>query len=421
MVRSNHFIELGAYTAGSAACIQRVDLRRHLYLIGKTGTGRSTLLHNLLQSEIAAGGGVALLDPHGDLTEAIADSIPSCRVNDVIYFDPSDLAYPIGFNPLHNVALEQRPLVAAQIVASFRHIWADPWGPRLEYVLTYAIRLLLDAPGSTLLGLSKLLVDDAFRAQLVCSCCDPLVKNYWTFEFDSYPERLKAEVISPLQNKIGTLLASPALRNILGQPKSTLDICRVMDDGQVLIVNLSKGKLGEGPTNLLGALVTTAFAQAAETRANQLEDERRDFQLVADEFQNFATESFSAILSEARKYRLSLVLAHQFLGQLPPLLRQAVTGNAGSMIAFRIGSEDAALIADEVGLQSPSALTELPNFATWARLMSNGLPLEPRRIETLEPFGDRVERLDAVRHRTRARYARPRQVVENRINRFLEH
>jgi hypothetical protein len=222
-----------------------------------------------------------------------------------------------------------------------------------------------------------------------------------------------------VQNKIGTLLSPPALRNILGQVRSTIDVRAVMDGGGVLIVNLAKGKLGAGPTHLLGAFIATAFAQAAESRADTHEEQRRDFALYADEFQNFATDSFASVLSEARKYRLSLVLGHQFLGQLSPFLRQAVIGNAGSIIAFRIGAEDSGLIADELGIENKATLTDTANYHAWAKLLHDGFPLDPHLIKTLVPPGDTADRLTAIRNRTRARYARPRAHVEAAIGRFL--
>jgi hypothetical protein len=417
-------VQLGTATVGLALAapitLSRSDLRRHLYVIGKTGTGKSTLLFNLMLGDLVGGRGFALLDPHGDLATAIADATPAWRIQGgVIYLDPSDLAHPIGFNPLNNVSADQRPLVAAHIVAAFQHIWGTSWGPRLEYILTNALRLLLDAPGTTLLGLPRLLADEGYRNSLLAHARDPVVRGFWLSEFAQYNERYAIEAIAPIQNKVGTLLSPPAIRNMLGQVKSTIDIRAIMDRRQVLIVNLAKGKLGEAPTHLLGAFLATAFAQSAEARADVPEYERCDFTLYADEFQHFATDSFATILSEARKYRLSLVLAHQFLGQLTPLLRQAVIGNAGSILAFRLGAEDAPLIANELGIQSPSALTDTANFSAWAKLTRNGVPDEPRRIDTQLPDPSLSGRLQAVRRRSWARYTRPRQLVENKIARFL--
>ena len=424
MPEDDALLQLGTATVGlelhAPISLSRNDLCRHLYVIGKTGTGKSTLLYNLMRADLDDGRGFALLDPHGDLAVAIADATPAWRISHgVIYLDPADLAHPVGFNPLNNIAADQRPLVAAHIVAAFQHIWGSSWGPRLEYILTNSLRLLLDAPGTTLLGLPRLLADARYRTSLLAHARDPVVRAFWQEEFAQYNERYAMEAIAPIQNKVGTLLSPPAIRNMLGQVKSTIDIRRIMDDRQVLIVNLAKGKLGEAPAHLLGAFLATAFAQAAEARADQAESERTDFTLYADEFQNFATDSFATILSEARKYRLALVLAHQFLGQLTPLLRQAVIGNAGSMLAFRIGAEDAPLIARELGIESPSALTDTANFAAWAKLMRNANPGNPLRIDTCSPETASTGRLSAVKQRTWARYTRPRRCVEDKIARFL--
>ncbi len=294
-------------------------------------------------------------------------------------------------------------------------------GPRLEYLLQNSVRLLLDGAGSTLLGLPALLINEPYRERLLRSCQDPQVRQFWTQELAAWGDAFKAEALSPLQNKIGALLASPVLRNILGQHKPTLDIPAIMNSGRVLIVNLSKGSLGAGPSFLLGALLSTAFAQGAEARAATPEHERRDFHLYADEFQNFATDSFASILSEARKYRLSLTLAHQFLGQLPLALRQAVLGNAGSIIAYRIGAEDAAALAPEFGIPSPAAFTDLANYEAWARLIRDGAPTDATRISFDAPDAVVTGQTKAVIARTRARYTRPRRNVEAEIERFIRN
>jgi type IV secretory pathway TraG/TraD family ATPase VirD4 len=423
MPEDAEYVQLGTGTVGldlyAPIYLSRSDLRRHLYVIGKTGTGKSTLLHNLMLTDLEAGHGFALLDPHGDLAVAVADATPAWRIaHGVIYLDPADLAHPVGFNPLHNVAPDQRPLVAAHVTAAFQHIWGTSWGPRLEYILTNSLRLLLDAPGSTLLGLPKLLSDAGYRTRLLRHARDPVVRNFWEAEFAQYNERFAIEAIAPIQNKVGTLLSPPAIRNMLGQVRSTINIRTIMDRGQVLIVNLAKGKLGEAPTHLLGAFLATAFAQAAESRADILEHERRDFTLYADEFQHFATDSFATILSEARKYHLALVLAHQFVGQLPDVLRQAVIGNAGSIVAFRIGAEDAPLIANELGIENAMALTDTANFSAWAKLVRDGVPADARPIDTLPPLPT-AGSFASVLARTRARHARPREHVEHLIGRFL--
>ena len=395
------------------------DRRRHLHVIGKPGTGKSTLLLSLLLQDLAAGRGFALLDPHGDLAQAVIDAVPPERTNDVLYFNPGDINHPVAFNPLANVPPENRALVTAHIVAAFKHLWSDSWGPRLEHVLRNAIGLLVDAPGSTLLGLSRLLVDEKYRAQLLTTCRNPMVRYFWTREITEWGDSFAAEALSPVQNKIGALLSPPQLRNIIGQPKSTIDLAAIMDGRRVLVANLSKATLGEGPAHLLGAFLVTAFAQAAEGRANIPEDQRIDFSLCVDEFQNFATDSFASIMSEARKYRLSLILAHQYMGQLPDHLRQAVIGNAGSLVSFRIGAEDAPTVAAELGIESATALTELANFKAWARLMHHGNPSDRTRIETVYPEIVYSGHAAAVIARTRARYTRPRALVEDKINRFI--
>ena len=410
---------LGTLVSGEAVPLTHNDRRRHLYLIGKSGTGKSTLLFNMMNSDLAHGRGFALLDPHGDLARDIADAVPAQRTNDVVYFDPADLSNPVAFNPLERVSLDARPLVAAHITAAFKHLWGDSWGVRLEYILGNSLRLLLDAPGTTLLGLPRLLVDDKYRTRLLATCRDPIIRAFWLREFAEYQERFVTEAISPIQNKIGALLSPPVLRNIIGQKRSTIDIPAIMNSGQVLIVNLSKGRLGEAPAHLLGAFLATAFAQAAESRADMPEEQRRDFTLYADEFQNFATDSFASILSEARKWRLNLALAHQFLGQLPPLLRQAVIGNAGTVVAFRLGAEDAPLIADELGHHNHGSLIDTPNFAAWIKLMYNNTPTDARYMSTLPQVPATSGRLASIQARTRARYARPRAHVEQQIARFL--
>ena len=417
------YTRLGTRTSGmtldAAVMLSQDDRRRHLYVIGKTGTGKSTFMLSLILSDLAAGRGLALLDPHGDLAKTVIDTMPRQCIPDCIYLNPADLEHPAGLNPLYSVEPDRRPLVAAHIVAAFHHIWADSWGPRLEYLLLNSLRLLLDANGSTLLGLPALLVNERYRERLLATCRDGQVRQFWTKEIAAWGDQFRAEALSPLQNKIGALLSPPLLRNIFGQHKPTLDIPAIMNSDRILIVNLAKGELGEGPSYLLGALLATAFAQGAEARATIPEQERSDFNLYADEFQNFATDSFASILSEARKYRLSLSLAHQFLAQVPPLLQKAVLGNAGSLIVFRVGAEDAATLAPELGLHSPSALCDLPNYRAWARLISDGSPADAFLLITEYPEIATAGHAAAVIARTRARHTRPRRQVETAIDRFI--
>jgi len=396
------------------------ERRRHLYVVGQTGTGKSTLLLNLIEQDLAAGEGVALLDPHGDLAEAVLTRIPRARTNDLVYLNPADLERPIAFNPLSQVRDDLKPIVADGIVSAFRHVWADSWGHRLDYILTNAVRTLLDAPGATLLMLPRLLIDDAFRSRIVEQhVADPIVRSFWVNEYAGYSAGFRTEAIAPIQNKVGKFLMVPSLRNMIAQPSSTITLRRLMDDGAIIVCNLSKGSLGESTAHLLGALMTTTLAQAALSRADRPASARPVFHLYVDEFQSFATDSFALILSEARKYGLTLTLAHQYLSQLPDRLRSAAFGNAGSIIACRCGAEDAAILATQIGMPNPDALLDLPNFCAWARLLQGGTPTSPIRFDLYD--ASRQRRPDAHRliDASRMRFGRPRHEVEARIRRFL--
>lgn len=323
---------LGELASGERVPLSQSDRRRHVYVIGQTGTGKTGLLTNLMHADLISGAGFCFLDPHGDASMTIAAAAPPQRRNDVIYLDPSDPTRTFAYNPLSNISPAKRATAAANIVSSFKNIWAQSWGPRLECIFTNALRLLLDTKDQTLLGLPRLLVDDEYREGLIRHCEDPVIRAYWRTEYAAYDNRLRSDAISPLQNKIGVVLSNPFLRSILCQNVSTIDIRQIMDSGKVLIVKLSKGSLGTDPAHLLGALLINAFSQAAEARQDTSEEMRTDFTLYVDEFQHFATESFASILSEARKWRLSLVAANQHVSQLPESLRQAVFGNAGTLM-----------------------------------------------------------------------------------------
>lgn len=378
--------------------------RQHIYLIGSTGTGKSSLLYNFMRSDFERGRGFALIDPHGDLARSVADMSPATRIDDIIYFDPMAPTAVVRFNPLVTVAPFRRATVAAHVVAAFKHIWAGSWGARLEYILTNALRLLLENPGTTLVDLPRLLVDTPYRAKLLRACKDPYIKAFWTIEYAGYSDKLRADAIAPIQNKVGQFANNPILRDIIGQP-STIDITEIMNNGKVLITNLSK-QMGAEPSHLLGAMLVTAFAQAAQARDTIPEEQRQDFTLYVDEFQNFATESFTSILSEARKYRLNLVLAHQYLAQLPDTMPDAVLGNAATKIVFRIGAQDAPLFARELGIVD-TQLTELANHTARVKTMDGGTTTAARLIQTLQPeICDGM--LEAVKNNTGARYARPR-------------
>jgi Helicase HerA, central domain len=412
---------IGTQPLGDFVMLGPDERRRHLYIVGQTGTGKSTLLLNLLAQDLANGEGIALLDPHGDLAEAVLGQVPKSRGNDLVYLDPADDARPIGFNPLAQVADELKPIVADGVVSAFRHVWPDSWGPRLDYILTNAIRALLDVPGATLLMLPRLLIDDTFRTALVTRHVrDPLIRSFWLSEYAGYSNHFRGEAVAPIQNKVGKALMVPRLRNMLAQPQSTITLRRLIDAGAIVVCNLAKGKLGESISHLLGALLTSSFAQAALSRADTNAAERRVFHLYADEFQSFATESFGLILSEARKYGLTLTIAHQYLDQLPESLQAAAFGNVGSILSLRAGADDAPLLAKQIGLGGAQALLDLANGDAWARLLDGGVPTSPIRIAL---FGaPPVRRPDTHRliETSSRRFGRPRREVEARIKKFLE-
>ncbi len=407
--------------------IKRDDRRRHFYVIGKTGSGKTTVLENMVIQDIQHGEGLAVVDPHGDFAAAVLDFVPPERVNDVIYFDPSEADFPIAFNVLETVSpddprfAQEKNLVSSGLVGVFKKLWADSWGPRLEYILRNTILALIDTPGNTLLGIMRMLVDKEFRARIVANIRDPVVKSFWVDEFAQYNERFRSEAISPIQNKVGQFLSSSIIRNILGQPKSTIDLREVMDQGKVFIMNLSKGKIGEDNAALLGAMMITKIQLAALDRARMPEEQRRDFYLYVDEFQNFATESFAAILSEARKYRLNIIMAHQYIEQMAEEVRDAVIGNVGTMVCFRVGAYDAEFLEREY---APSFTeTDLVNLDKWnayIKLMIDGVASKPFSMTTI-PLGVGFQRYDETEKIVRVsqeRYGRARMGVEEKISRW---
>jgi type IV secretory pathway TraG/TraD family ATPase VirD4 len=402
---NGHQYILGHTSRGFPLRLTRAEARNHIYITGKSGTGKSSLLFNLAETELIAGGGFLFIDPHGDTARKLADAVPPFRRADVIYFDPLD-THVVGFNPLLRVEPLHRGTLAARIVEAFHNIWADSWGPRLDYTLTNAIRLLLENPGTSLVDIPRLLVDDKFRAKLLKSCGDPFISAYWTKEYAGYSDRLRGEIIAPIQNKVGQFANNPILRDIFGG-KNTIHPRKIMDEGKVLICNFSK-RMGEEPSRLLGAMLVTAFAQAAEGRGDMPEDHRRDFTLYVDEFQTYANDAFATILSESRKYRLSLVIANQFLGQVPEQLRFAIIGNVGTIIAFRVGAIDAPLLASELGV-AEAALINQPNFTARVKRISNGAPTEAEYVVTIKPEQPALRRLACILGHTRARYARRRK------------
>src|SRR3972149_4878011 len=296
--------------------IKKDDRRRHMYLVGKTGMGKSTVMENMIIEDIRAGHGVGVIDPHGDLVEKILEFIPSNRINDIIYVNPADMDWPIAFNVLESVDGKHKDLVASGLMGVFKKIWPDVWSARMEYIMNNTILALLDYPGSTMMGIQRMLSDKEFRKKVVDKITDPVVKMFWVEELAKYNERFASEAIAPIQNKGGQFLSSTMIRNIVGQSQSTIDMREIMDNGKVFLLNLSKGRIGEDNARLLGGMIITKLQISAMERVDIPMEERRDFFLYVDEFQNFATESFASILSEARKYRLDLILAHQYLEQL---------------------------------------------------------------------------------------------------------
>ena len=403
--------------------IKTDDRRRHMYLIGKTGMGKSTIQENMIVGDIRAGHGLAVVDPHGDLAEKIIEFIPPERVKDVVYFNPSDMDYPIAFNVLEQVEPHLRHLVASGLLGVFQKLWADSWGPRLEYILRNAILAILDFPGSTLLGVVRMLSDKSYRKRVVSNIKDPVVKAFWEKEFASYADKFASEAVSPIQNKVGQFLSSSLMRNIIGQVKSSINIREIMDEGKILIMNLSKGRIGEDNSALLGAMMITKIQLAAMSRVDMPEKERKDFYLYIDEFQNFSTDSFANILSEARKYHLNLILAHQYIEQLSEKVKPAVFGNVGTMVSFRVGATDAEELAKEFApVFTEEDLVNLPKYEMYLKLMIDGVASSPFSAKGLPPLTDeeKTNNVDQVIAYSREKYATNRLEVEEKILRWHE-
>ena len=396
--------------------IKQKNRRGHIYIIGKTGTGKSTLIENMAISDISNGYGVALIDPHGDMAEEILDYVPKKRIKDVIYFNPADLENPIAFNPLEKVPKDFHHLVASGIVSTFKKIWSESWGPRLEHILRHALLSLLEYPNSTLLDLPKLLTDKDFRKSVLNHITHPQVREFWLSEFDKYSVWLRSEAISPILNKISQFLISIPLRNIVSQKENTFDVRQAMDEGKILIVNLAKGKIGEDNCSLLGALVVTKIQLAALSRVDLPEENRKPFYLYVDEIHSFITLSFADILSEARKYGLNLVLAHQYIDQLDERIRAAIFGNIGTIISFRVGAEDAKYLAQEfVPVFNEADLIKLPNFHIYLKLMIDGVTSQSFSATTLQIREINTSHKEEIIDFSRKRYTKPRDKVEKDI------
>ncbi len=400
--------------------IKADDRRRHMYLLGKTGMGKTNLLENLAIQDIQQGHGICFIDPHGDVALKLIKAIPPERINDVIYFNPADQEFPIAFNVLEQVGADQRSLVASGLVGVFKKIWADSWGPRLEYILRNAILALLEYPGASLLGVMRILVDKSYRERVVEKVTDPVVKQFWSVEFAGWNERTLQEVISPIQNKVGQFTSNALIRNIIGQPTNAFDVRDVMDNRKILIMNLAKGKIGEDSSALLGAMMITKIQLAAMGRADIPEEDRKDFYLYVDEFQNFATDSFANILSEARKYRLSLILANQYIMQLEEKVSDAVFGNCGTIVSFRVGAADAELLEKEFEpVFMMNDMVNLPKYQIYLKLMIDGIAGDAFSATTLPPILIETPGVDEkVIAVTRERYASSQAEVEEKIRRW---
>ncbi len=393
------------------------DRRRHLVIIGKTGMGKTTLIQNMIQSDMLAGRGVCLVDPHGDLAESIPALVPSGRTNDVIIFDAANSEFALSFNPLECNDPTRIDQVTSGVVSAFKKINTS-WGPRLEDTLRNAVFAIVER-GGNLMTVMQLLSDRSIREQIVPVIADPVVRSFWLHEFASWSDSYRTEAVAAISNKLRPFLTSTNLRAIVSQPGRSLNLREVMDDGRILLVNLSKGRLGEDNSTLLGALLISSIQQAAMTRANVPELERRDFFLYVDEFQNFTTGSFASVLSEARKFRLSLIIAHQYLSQLDEDTANAVFGNVGSIISFQVGSDDAERLALQLGKYpgqiAAENLTGLPKYTAYTRLLVDGVPSKPFSISTLPPPMNDLDpdRAEIVRRVSRRRFGSDRVVADS--------
>jgi hypothetical protein len=397
--------------------IKMDDRRKHVYVIGKSGMGKSELLKNLAIQDIQEGRGLAFIDPHGDPVEDLLDYIPPERINDVIYINPSDMQYPISFNVMEHVDYDQRHLVADGLMAVFKKIWVDQWSARMEYILNYTVLALLEAPGSTLLGINRMMSEKEYRKTIVDQVKDSEVKAFWTQEFAKYNDRYAQEATAAIQNKIGQFVSNPLIRNIIGQPQSSFNIRKAIDEKKIFLVNISKGRIGEDASRLLGAMLITRIQLAAMSRVDVPKDQRPDFALVVDEFQNFATAAFANILSEARKFNLSLIVAHQYVNQMSEEVRDAIFGNVGTLIAFRVGAEDAELLEKEFApVFAAQDIVNLGKRQVYLKLMIDGIASNAFAATTMDTFqpleqSTRTQVIDA----SRATYGRPRDEVEQAI------
>ena len=403
--------------------IKRKDRRQHVYILGKSGTGKSVLMFNMIIQNIQNGEGVCVVDPHGELVEGVLSAIPQHRMKDVVYFNPADTDYHVGFNVLELIDPQYKHLVASGLMGIFTKIWANAWSARMEYILNNCILALLDTPGTTLLGIPRMLVDKDYRQKIISNLKDPVIKAFWVHEYEAWQDKFRNEAIAPIQNKVGQFLSTSIIRNVVGQSKSTINIFDIMNDSKIFLVNVSKGRIGEDNSALLGGMIITKIQLAAMERVRIPEEHRKDFYLYVDEFQNFVTEAFAGILSEARKYRLNLTVAHQYTAQLvsdkSSAVRDAVFGNVGTMIVFRVGSDDADFLEKEFDPEfTPQDIVNLPNYKIYLKLMIDGVTSRPFSAKTLPQMvksGNKKVEEEVIKS-SRNLYCRSKEVVEKEIN-----
>jgi len=401
--------------------IKRADRRRHLYMVGKSGSGKSKLLELLIKEDIDQGHGLAILDPHGDLVDNIMRMIPEHRIKDVIYFDPGDTQFPIAFNLLENIGEKYKMQVTIGIIQIFKKLFGSNWTDRLEHVLRYTLLALLDSPNTTIFSILKMLTDKNYRQMIIRGIQDDVVKSFWVNEFAGWSEKFDSEAITPLLNKVGQFVSTNMIRNIVGQTKNTFDIRKMMDNQKILLVKISKGLLGEENSQLLGAMIITKIYQAAMSRADMREEDRKDFYFYVDEFQNFATDAFAEILSEARKYHLNMTLAHQYMGQLPDVIRKTVFGNVGSLISFRVGAEDAEVMAQEfTPFFSVRDIINLGVRDFYTKMSIDGQVRDSFSARTITFKFPEEDFSEEILRASREKYCKPLKIVEEEIGRWEE-